>query len=145
MEFYKYLITFILIGMFAFMMIGFVVQTQSDNDANSSILNDSRFSNVYSSINSSLMQARNDANTTKTAFEKESPISEFGSLIFFSIVSTIRVLTGTASTLYNVTIGLLLDVLISDKRVESIVSASLGTILVITLIFIGWRVIKQGS
>ncbi len=144
------IISVLLVGLFMYALIGFSVQFQTDMDANETILNtdDSNLNDTYGALKTNLTGAEDTANATRTSFESEEAKSEFGSLTFKSIVGVGKSFTGTMANFFNIIFDLLKVVLgldDSDNASFTVVIGTLGSIFLVTVIFLAWRSYRSGS
>jgi len=135
------IITFLLVGLFAFCLINFSTQFSQDNNLNQSIIDAPAFSSLNSSLGDSLGGSQTVAETQKEGFEKETQSEQPGFLSLGSIRDAGKIFTGTTVVMFNILTGGFL----ADLGIPSVIFTVLGSILLITLIFLGWRVIKLGE
>ena len=134
-------ITFGIISLFVFSMISFVVILQEEEESSSSILENDLINKTFVNLGGNITQQESDSNISKSAFESEIPEKGFGSLIVFSIVGVAQTFTSMITTTYNIIIVLPITVLGVPGQIAKI----LGSILMMTLIFLAWRVYRVGS
>lgn len=137
------IISFLLVGLLLYALISFGVQFQTDMEANETILNEKILNNTYGGLRVNLTSGEDTANASRTNFEREEAKAEFGSLTLSSVVGVAKSFTGTMTSFFNVFFGLLVVVLLSKEFL--IVTGTLAAILLITVIFLGWRWIRTGS
>jgi hypothetical protein len=140
-SFRQVFITFSIIALFVFGAISFIVSFQSENSAGSSILENELINRTYVSLISDISTQETNTNSSKAAFESEIPAPGFGSLIIFAIVGVAQTFTSIITTTYNVLIVLPISLLGVPRQIASI----LGSILMMSLIFLAWRVFRVGS
>ncbi len=134
-------ITFALIGIFIFAGIAFIVQTQTDNSVNGTILDNDIIFTVYNRTNLTLLEFRDNSSEQKGNFESEFPERGFGSLIIFAIVGVGNVFTGMILGVYNIFIILPARVL----NISPVVIGTLTSILIVSLVLLVWRVYRTGA
>lgn len=134
-------ITFSIISLFVFAAISFIVAFQTENDADSSILENELINRTFTTLADDISEQETDSNQSKGAFESEIPAPGFGSLIIFAIVGVAQTFTSIITTTYNVIIVLPISLLGVPKQIASI----MGSILMMSLIFLAWRVYRVGS
>lgn len=134
-------ITFALISLFVFAMISFVVILQEEEGSSSSILENELINRTFINLGGNITQQEETTNTSKATFESEIPEKGFGSLIVFAIIGVSQTLTSIITTTYNIIIVLPLTVLGVPNQIAKI----LGSILMMSLIFLAWRVYRVGS
>lgn len=140
-SFRKTFITFSMISLFVFASISFIVSFQSENNADSSILENELINRTFSSLGSDISGQELSSNSSKNAFESEIPAPGFGSLIIFAIVGVAQTFTGIITTTYNVIIVLPISLLGVPQQVAQI----LGSILMVSLLLLAWRLYRVGS
>lgn len=140
-SFRELFITFSLISLFTFATISFVVLFQSENDSSNSILENDLINRTFTSIGGDIDDQESSSNSSKEAFESEIPERGFGSLVIFSIVGVAQSFISIITTTYNTVIVLPLTILGVPFQVAKILSS----ILMMSLIFLAWRVYRVGS
>ena len=135
------IITFLLVGLFAFCLINFSMQVSYNNNLNQSITDSSSFSAVNNNLTESLGGSQTVAETQRKGFEIETQSEQPGFLSLGSIRDAGKAFTGTTVVMFNILTGGFLP----DLGISSIIPTVLGAILLITLVFLGWRVIKAGE
>lgn len=140
-SFMQLFITFSIISLFVFSSISFIAQLQDENDGPSSILENDLINRTFVDLSGNISQQETDTNSSKQAFESEIPAPGFGSLIIFAIVGVTQSFTSTITSAYNIIIILPITVLGIPKQVAQI----LGSILMVSMIFLAWRVFRVGS
>ena len=135
------IISFILVGLFAFAMINFGVQLSLENDSNQSILENSAINRSYHRLESNLTELRDEAQTQKEGFEGEDPKLEGGSLLFKSIVGAGKTFSSTITSVWII----ISDVAYNVFGINEIILGVLASILLVTIIFLAWRAYKAGS
>ncbi len=140
-SFRQVFITFSIISLFVFATISFVVSFQTENNVSSSILENELINRTFVSLNDDISDQETDSNSSKNSFESEIPAPGFGSLIIFAIVGVAQTFTSIITTTYNVIIVLPISLLGIPNQIASI----LGSILMMSLIFLAWRVYRVGS
>ena len=140
-SFRELFITFALIGVFVFASIGFIVQTQIDNDVDSTILENEVINKTYTNLETDLDDFGSKAQTQKESFESEIPERGFGSLIIFAIIGAGQKFTGMITGVYNIFIVLPASVL----GISPIVIGVLTAMLVVSLVLLIWRVYRAGA
>lgn len=134
-------ITFSIVSLFVFSTISFVALLQEENNAPTSILDNALINSTFVSLSSNISQQEVSTNTSKGAFDSDVPAPGFGSLIIFAIVGVAQGFTSIIITTYNILIILPLSLLGIPSQVANI----LGSILMMTLIFLAWRLYRVGS
>jgi len=140
-SFRELFITFSIISLFVFATISFVVTFQDENDSPNTILENELINRTFRNIGTDITNQETDSNSSKEAFESEIPERGFGSLIIFSIVGVAQSFISIITTTYNAVIVLPITLLGVPAQVAKI----LGSILMMSLIFLAWRVYRVGS
>lgn len=132
---------FSLIGLFVFATLSFAITLQEDNSVTDTILNNSQINRTFERLQSNLTSVGNETQQQRQNFESEIPERGFGSLLIFSIVSVGQKFTATIIGTYNILIVLPASII----GVPTEVIGVLGSILLVTLILLAWRVYRVGS
>ena len=132
------IITFLLVGLFAFALINFSTQFSYDNNLNQSILNAPSFSSLNDDLEESLSSSQTVAETQREGFETETQSEQSGFLSLGSIRDAGKAFTGTTVVMLNILTGGFL----SELGIPTVIFTILGSILLISLVFLGWRLIK---
>lgn len=140
-SFREIFITFSIISLFVFAMISFVVTLQEEEGSSSSILENELINRTFVDLGGNITQQETTTNISKGAFESENPEPGFGSLIIFAIVGVTKTFTSLITATYNIIIVLPLTVLGVPNQIAKI----LGSILMVSLVFLAWRVYRVGS
>ena len=134
-------INFALLGLMVFSLISFISVTQLNNNVNDTILNDSILNRSFSSLGTDLGDLQTQSNSSRESYEADIPERGFGSLIVFAIVGVGNTFTGMITGVYNI----LIDLPATKLGVPKIVFQVLGSILMVSLILLTWRVYRAGS
>lgn len=136
----NYVITFVLVGLFMFSMFSFITNLQSENSAAVQIVTDPTVSNLTSSLTSGLETFDDIANEQRGGFEREEASVGLGELVFKSITGVGKVIGAVTITFYDIfgAAALLIGVPV-------IVINVLAGILVMTLVFLAWRLYRTGE
>ena len=140
MELDKFLPKLIIIGLFVFAIISFGVGFGTDNHANTTLLSDQRINDSYRDINSTLTQSQSSINESLAAFEADNPLEGAASLLFKSVPSGLKTIASAVKLVYNISFGLVFDLL----GIPAIVGVSLSIILLVSILLLSWRVIVRG-
>lgn len=138
--FYDTFITFAMIGLMVFAIFSFIVLTQNNAGTSNPIIQHPLINKTYIQLEGNLTGFENSSQSQKTLFEQEDPKLGFGTLLFFSIVSSGKVFNAmigsVATTLFRLPayIGI-------PKSVISV----FVTILIITIILTLWILYKLGG
>jgi len=133
--------TFIIIGVLMFSMISFIVISQQNNDVENTILENPLINSTFVNLEQNLSVLEADTETQRDSFESEIPERGFGSLIIFSIVGITQKFTGLLIGIYNIFIVLPSSIL----GISPVVTSAMSSILLVSLLLLGWRVYRIGS
>lgn len=133
--------TFIIVGVLMFSMISFIVISQQNNGVDDTILENSLINKTFSNLGQNLTILENNTQTQRQNFESEIPERGFGSLIIFSIVGITQKFTGLLIGIYNIFIVLPSSIL----GISPVVTSAISSILIVSLVLLGWRVYRIGS
>lgn len=140
-SFQNLFIQFSLISLFVFGTISFIVLFQQENGAATTILENQLINSTFVDLAASIADQSVSSNSSQNSFNSEVPAPGFGSLIIFAIVGVAQTFTSLVTTIWNILIILPLSILGIPNEVANV----LGSILVISLILLAWRVYRVGS
>ncbi len=126
----------LVVGLFAF-----GITLQEDNNADEKIIDIPILNNTYGSLKSDLESNQANSQNQLDIFETEEPKTGYGSLLFFSIVSSGKTFTGVIIGTFNLLIKLPTIVF----GVDPVISAVLSTIIIISFILGLWILYKLGG
>jgi hypothetical protein len=132
-------INMLLAGLFLFAVFSFATGTVQNYGLNESIVKDERID--FDSLESNIQETSEDAKKWEEAIMGENIFVSFGALVLFSIWGVIKLIWISTFGIYNILMAGASDVL----GIPSIAMGVLTAILIIVLIFAGWRVIKSGE
>ena len=140
------IIAFVLVGLFAFALISFAVQFQTDNNTNSSLLNNEALNSTFGDIKTNLGDVKNDSQKQREGFEEDKLSSGFGELVMFTILNSVRKFMSMVIQVPNLIFGLISDTLGFDKGggMSTVIGVIMG-IIIISLVLLAWRTVKAGS
>lgn len=141
MGFRETAINAVLVGLVILAFIAFAAQTASDNNPNRTIISNPSINQTYSSLSTTLNGAAGIAGGQLNATSSETPTLGFGSLVLFSIVGAGRVFTGLVTGIYQIIFVLM----VQQLQIPVILINVLITIILISVIFLGWRLYRIGS
>lgn len=141
MAFKDYLIAIVLVGIFTVALISGIYQGQIENNANTTIGQDPRVNTIWTELNSSVNDANDAANSTRGAFESDNPNFASGFFLLGSLFSAVKTFTG----LFVNSFDLIFSFLTQTLGIPSVVVGAFTAILLITLVFLGWRLLKVGE
>ena len=146
MAFRNILISLILVGLFLTAMVNFGVGIVGLNEGNNqSIGDDPRISKLITNLSTAQSGLDESTNAQLGNFEQENPVDSFGELIFFTITKAGTTFTGVIKTFWAISGGLIFDVIFGGSPAFAVVFSMLGTILLVTIIFLLWRTYKAGE
>lgn len=132
-------INFLLAGLFLIAMISFAVIIVSNYDNPEDLVKSDMID--FSAMEDILNETTHDADSWGESFKSDNPLLDFGALILFSIWGLGKLMWGSVVTILEIyTVGLS-----NVIGVSPVVVGSLTAVVVISLIFYFWRVIKQGE
>jgi len=139
-DFKGFLITFVLLSIFIVALINFSVQFANDTGSNNSIIDHPSISILNSTVTANLSGAQGLAQGQRNNVEKDTPIIAFDFLLS-SIVGTWRIFNSVTFNIINV----IADVSHNVLGVPPIVIGGVLSIMLITVIYLGWKMIKTGQ
>jgi len=140
MEFRHLLVNFIMIGIFAFALIGWSIFVQMDNSGNSSLMENQLINSTFVDLGTELSSTQSQAEGQRESQEQENPTASSGDLILFTITKAGKVFTGTIRAIYDITIGGASKVI----GIPPIIMAGFTSILLVSIILLAWSLYKQG-
>jgi hypothetical protein len=137
----KIMVSFILIGMVVYGMIGFSISLNADNPNNVTLGDDDAINASYEGFESTITSSRAEASNLKNATD-QSPI-EVGetSLLFESAKSTITNFNSIVTGFYNLTIGLIHK----KTGIPKSILVGFTVIFILTLVFLVYRTLRSGQ
>lgn len=131
----------ILVSLFTFAMINFGAGLAQDHNINGTIKDDAIVKDIFGNTTQNLKDYESTAVAQRKAFEADEPITGFGSLLLVSIVGAGKAVTSDVVSTWNVlelgAVGIL--------RIDPRIIGSLTAILLISLVFYVWSVVKSGN
>lgn len=140
-EFKDLTINFLLVGLVIFGILAFVVGVQEDNNVSDKFIDNSLINGTYGTLRTDLLSFQNQSQAQKLLFEREQPTLGFGTLLFYSIISSGKVFNSMIGSIFNTVIKLPVVVLGIDPVILSVIAS----ILIITIIIGLWIVYKIGG
>lgn len=148
MDMRKLLTSFILIGLFIVAMIGFGFNMAEENNAEGSILDDSSVSNIYTDVQDSISQGRSKSDESSKPLLNSSDSSFTEATADFIITGIKSVALGAFSTvdvIFRSITSPLMNMLGIPDEIKPILSAVISSIFMFTLVFLIWKLYKQGK
>ncbi len=134
-------VALLLTGLFFIAMVSFGHNLALDNNANETILNNSRISAAFGNTTIELFNSVDTANDSRTSFELDEIKTNSDNLIITSIKGVGTAVGGTISVMYNLIFGVLADVL----GIPPLAFATITSIFSILIVFFAWRAYRAGS
>lgn len=138
--FRTYLVAFILAGLFLIAVINFSIQFGTDNKTNITLTDNPQINDAFGNITSDLTELSEKTQTQRNATEKDPTTIGAESLLLVSVWGTIKsfgsIVMGSAN--YLLTLPSLLGI-------PPIVLVTIISIITISIIFFGWRLIRVGE
>ncbi len=132
-------IIFILSSLFMLSMYQFGLGVASEYGHDESLIDDPRID--MAGLENQLDNASSEANARFEAFSRDNLFVTLGEIVLFSIWGIWKLTTGSIVAIYKILTSGMVNVLGFDPVVMGTISA----ILLMALIFAGWRLIKQGE
>jgi len=141
-NFIKYIVSFVLVGLFIFCLLGFMITTQIDNLGENKLYSESNLSIFSNNLYGNLSSFNDVATIQKNESESESiNLNPAGAFMLGSIGKTIVRLPGFV---YNFVTSFfyLAEIYLG---IPAIITQTLFAIVILTLIFLWWKNLKQGE
>lgn len=129
---------FMLVGLVVFGIFAFVIIIQADNNVSDKFVNNVLINETYTNLESDLSGFQEQSQAQKILFESEQPSLGFGTLLFYSIISSGKVFNSMIGAVFNSVIKLPVVVLGIDPVIVSVIS----TLLIISIIIGLWVLFK---
>lgn len=136
--------TFILyssIGLFVIAAISFTSLLVTENNVDNDILTNDQLNSTFGDLLAEFNSSQSDLQVQKNSFDSEIPERGFGSLIIFSIVGVTQQFGNVVTGIYNVVVVLPASFLGIPKVILDV----LGSILIVTIVLLAWRVYRVGA
>lgn len=130
----------ILTAIVLFGILSFAYYFAIDNDTSTSLFDDPEINQSFKSLQGNLTDSYSSGKSSKEGYESENPTLSTDSFIFSSIISTGKTFTSTMTNIFNITLGLIF----SKLGLSPILIGGIVAILMVLIIFLAWRVVKQG-
>lgn len=138
------IISFTVIGLFVFAMISFGIGIATLNNGQS-ITQDPRINASYGDYATELSQVQSTAENQRDKFDSESPTLSFGEILFESIVGVGRTFTSSIVGFMDITFGLVFETIFGGDKAFAVVIGTIIGIVLISIVFLLWRVYKAGE
>lgn len=137
MELKEYAWGFLIAGLFLVSIFSFIFVTVDENSEIPTMETDAI---DLDNLESSLESSQAEADSWLESFSSEDPLVSYGSLILFSIIGVVKLVVDSIIIFFNIIIGGISSIF----GIPPIVTGTLSAMLLIGLIFAGWKTIKQG-
>ena len=138
------IISFMIIGLFVFAMISFGIGIATLNDG-TSITEDKRINKSYGQYETQLKQVQSEAEEQRNKFDSESPTTSFGEILFSSIVGVGRTFTSSLVNFMDITFSLVFTTVFGRDPAFAVVTGTIIEIILLSIVFLLWRVYKAGE
>jgi hypothetical protein len=137
-----YMVTFIVGALFFVGLLSWAAGVASNNNANQSVTDDSKINGFLTSTRGNIGTTEDTVNSGKSTFDDNNPTVTGGNIVLNSMPGIGRIFSFSFITgFYNITIGLILNLFQLDPLIISVI----GSILMITIIFLIWRLLRTGE
>lgn len=140
-NFQELFVNFMLIGLIVFGGLAFIIISQEQNNAPDPIIDNTLINGTYTSLRSDLEGFQEQSQAQKLLFESEQPTLGFGTLLFYSIISSGKVFNGMIGVVFNSVIKLPVVILGLDPVLVSVIA----TLLILSIIIGLWIIYKIGG
>lgn len=137
----KIILSFVLVSLITFSLIGFAVDMSSNNNINNSILDNPQMEQVYGDLEDDLNELEQKGIEQKENFESDSIRANLGFFILDTIISGTRVFTNIIIGFFNI-LGAPLTSIIG---LPSAILGAFTFLLLLSLIFYAYKLFKQGE
>lgn len=132
---------FMFVGLIVFSLFAFIITTQAENNTPDKFINNVLINETYSTLESDLLDFQQQSQAQKLLFEREQPTLGFGTLLFYSVISSGKVFNSMIGAVFNSIIKLPVVVLGIDPVVVSVIT----TMLILSIIVGLWIIYKIGG
>lgn len=140
-EFKDMTINFLLMGLVIFSIFAFIVGIQEENNVRDKFIDNSFINSTYGTLRTDLLNFQNQSQAQKLLFEREQPTLGFGTLLFYSIISSGKVFNSMVGAVFNTAIKLPVVILGIDPVILSVIA----TIVILSIIIGLWIIYKVGG
>jgi len=140
-QFEKLFVIFAVVGIFVLAMISFGVNLQESNDVNDTILNNDVINHSYHNLDTTLSNSKDNSSRALGSFENETASGGFGSLVFFTIPSAMKIVRGLITGVFSILIQFPAQILGISPSIIAILEAILLILIIVSL----WRLYKSGA
>jgi hypothetical protein len=144
MELRPFLISLLMFGLLAFSVITGGILIASENNANQSIGDNTALKDYASSLNSNLSTTQDTASSADASFQN-STVTLAGGWVFLDVLGGLwKTLKTAPMAVYSLSANVIRTQLLGDT-VFNVVFGVIGFIIVITLIFAVWKLLRVGE
>lgn len=140
-EFKETVIGVVLVGVFALALLTFVYQAQVENNVADNIMNEPSLSGLNDTLTSNLEGVRGEAQDQREGFESDEAFIGDEGFGLTSIIGVTKKFTSLMFGTFNIVTGGIANIL----GIPAIVINVIVGALIITILLLGWRVIKAGG
>ncbi len=140
-NFQNLVVNFLFIGLIVFGIFATVIIMQEDNNVDDKFIENELINDTYSTLQTDLLNFQTESQAQKLLFEREQPTLGFGTLLFYSIISSGKVFNSMVGAMFNSLIKLPVVVLGIDPVIVSVIS----NLLILSIIIGLWIVYKVGG
>lgn len=137
--FKDYAINFMLAGLFIVCFFAFATRFSTDQGNGSDVINNDYVD--FSSLEREINETNDKAEAWSNSFKSDNLFVASGTIVLFSIWGVIKLIWSSVTTFFSLIFDSASTVLGIPPMVLGVISA----ILLISLIFAGWRVVKRGD
>jgi len=135
------IVTFILVGMFMFVLVNLGIQIGLANDSNQSIMDNQAMNSSFGRIEQNLEAAESTSTLGKTSFYSESSKDPEGELTSGATREEAKSEGNSIIAIFNTINSLFKTILL----IHPAILASIAGLLSVTIGFFIWKLIKQGQ
>lgn len=137
----SFVVSAILVALFVFAIIGFSISISEKNDSVNPIQQDPALNKSYSQIQQQLNESQQEAEGSSNLFFEDIPVLGTVELFLGSIFKVAKTVTSSIRSVFSISFGLIQTTL----GIPPIITGSLMAIIIISTIFLAWKLYKTGS
>lgn len=141
-----YVISFVVIALFAFAFISFAVSFQTNWGSDAPIQNNSQIDTIYSGVNESIRNSQGSAQERNGTLYQEDPsqAGDVSSLIFGGVSAIAQTFTGIAYDIFGAIFGPVINALGLPEQATVVLGSVITTIFLISIVLLGWQLLRTG-
>jgi hypothetical protein len=143
-DFSGMVVAMLLIGLYVVSTIVFGIQIAEDNNSESTLLQDSTINKTLVDLNSKLGEQKDLAQSLREAFESEDPIKVLV-FLFSSIIGAVKQTMSSFIGIGNIIFSFFAEVLGIGEGAAVIILNTFLAIMILTMLFLGWKILKVGQ